>query len=170
MTRTTAVPSYHHIVRLPLERGPVVVPESFEDENGHMNVQHYFDLCGAGISVVFERIGINDDYRATRRQGFFIAEHHVRYYTETSVNDQVSVHSRILERSDKTVYGMTLMVNNTTERLACTLEMVAVNVDFTSRRATPFDADIAAAVDAELALAAAVHCLVPLCPGMGIRT
>ena len=146
-----------------------MVPASFEDENGHMNVTHYFTLCGDGVKEVFERIGIDDTYRATRRQGFFVAEHHLRYYAETSVDDRVSVHSWVIERSDKVVYSLILLVNNTTEQIACTLEVVAVNVDFDTRRATPFAAGIAAAIDAELAIAAAVDCPVPLCPGMGIR-
>ena len=170
MTRTTPLPEHHQLVRLPLEIGPLVVPASFEDENGHMNVQHYFSLCGDGNKAVFERIGIDNDYRANRRQGFFIAEHHLRYYTESAVGDQVSVHSRFIERSDKVVYSMALLVNNTTEQLACALETVAVNVDFNTRRATRFASDIAAAIDAELAISESVYCPVPLSPGMGVRS
>ncbi|RJO75122.1 thioesterase [Nocardia panacis] len=163
------IPSYHQVVALPREQGPLVVPESFEDENGHMNVRHYFDLCTAAIGVLFERIGVDDEYRTTRRQGFFIAEHHIRYFAETAVRDRVSVHSLVIERSTKVVHAMALLVNDTTEQLACTLEMVAINVDFGNRRSTGFDADIAAAIDAELDSAARVACPVPLCHGMGIR-
>lgn len=79
---TTTLPHYEQVVGLPRELGPIRVPESFRDENDHMNIRHYFDLCVEAAGQVFERIGFTDDYRSGRGHGVFTAEHHIRYYAE----------------------------------------------------------------------------------------
>ncbi|GAA5052792.1 thioesterase family protein [Nocardia callitridis] len=169
MTGTALIPDYHQVVLLPREHGPVVIPEEFRDENGHMNVRHYYDLCLIAMDTVFQRLGITDDYRATRGHGFFTAEHHIKFFAETHVGQRVSVHFRNLERSDKVVHGIALLVNDTTERLACTLEVVAVHVDLDTRRTTPFAVDVAEPIDREISITDAVDCAAPVCGAMGIR-
>lgn len=165
---TTTLPDYGQVVRLPRELGPVVVPESFRDENDHMNIRHYFDLCVEAAGQVFERIGITDEYRADRGTGFFTAEHHIRYYAETRIGEEVSLYVRGVDRTDKVVHMVALLVNDTTRRLSCTLEITAIHVDLRTRSAAPFAADIAAALDRELAYSAA-DWPVPVCGAMGIR-
>ncbi len=169
MTSPAEIPSYVQVIALPRECGPVPIPSAYEDENGHMNIRHYFDLEAQAITVIFDRMGITDDYRATRDQGFFTAEHHIRYYAEVHVGDQVSVHARIVERSDKIVHAMAFLVDDTTERLASTLEVTATHVDLTTRRVVPFADDVAAAVDRELSRTD-VGWPAPVCGAMGIRT
>src|SRR5574340_1289916 len=82
VTNTVTLPTYDQVIRLPREYGPLVVPPDFEDENGHMNIRHYLDLGARAIDTAFRRIGLTDEYRATRRQGFFTAEHHLKYFAE----------------------------------------------------------------------------------------
>ncbi|MFI1464400.1 thioesterase family protein [Nocardia carnea] len=165
---TTTLPDYEQVVRLPRELGPISVPESFRDENDHMNIRHYFDLCVEAGGQVFERIGITDEYRASRGTGFFTAEHHIRYYAETRIGEEVSVYVRGVDRSDKVVHVVAMLVNDTTRRLSCTLEITAIHVDLRTRAATAFAADIATAIDRELA-ADVAEWPVPVCGAMGIR-
>ncbi|WP_327148963.1 thioesterase family protein [Nocardia sp. NBC_01329] len=168
MTGTIAIPSYDEVVALSRELGPLTVPESYRDENDHMNIAHYFDLCVAATARVFDRVGITDEYRATRGAGFFTGEHHIRYHAETRIGEEISVYVRGVDRSDKVVHIMALLVNDTTRRLSCTLEVTAIHVDLRSRRAAAFAADTAAAIDRELA-PAAVSWPAPVCGAMGIR-
>ena len=161
--------TYADVLDLSREIEGVVIPASFEDENGHMNIRHYFDLGARAISVVFARLGVTDDYRSTRGQGFFTAEHHVRYLSEIHVGERVSVHVRTLERSDKVIHAMAFLVNDTTRQLANTLEVITTHVDLTTRRVAPFAPDLAAAWDAELARAADLTWPAPTCGALGIR-
>ncbi|MFI5714899.1 thioesterase family protein [Nocardia sp. NPDC051750] len=165
---TTILPDYQQVVRLPRELGPLTVPESFRDENDHMNIKHYFDLCVEAAGKVFERVGITDEYRASRGVGFFTAEHHIRYHAETRIGEQISVYVRGVDRSDKVVHVVAMLVNDTTQRLSCTLEVTAIHVDLRTRSVTPFAADTAAAIDHEFALSDA-DWPVPICGAMGIR-
>jgi acyl-CoA thioester hydrolase len=168
MTRAAVVPEYGQVVALPREHGPLTIPAAFEDGNGHMNVRYYFDLCLRAIDAVFNRFGLTPEYRTSRAQTFFTAEHHIRYYSETHVGDHVSVHVRILDRSDKVVHALALLVDDTTRELAGTLELIAVHVDMSTRRPVAFAADFAAAIDQELA-AGAADWPAPVCGSMGIR-
>ncbi|MET8796274.1 thioesterase family protein [Nocardia sp. NPDC004568] len=168
MTGTMSIPSYEQVVALPRELGPLTVPEAYRDENDHMNVTHYFSLCVSAATAVFERAGITDEYRATRGAGFFTGEHHIRYYSENRVGERISVHVRGVDRSDKAVHAMALLVNDTTRRLSATLELIAVHVDLGSRTAAAFASDTAAALDRELALAA-VAWPAPICGAMRVR-
>ena len=170
MTDTVTLPTYDQVVRLPREYGPLVVPPEFEDANGHMNIRHYLDLGAEAIDIAFRRIGLTDDYRATRKQGFFTAEHHLNYYAEVHVGHRVSAYFRIVERSDKIIHGMALLVDDTTEALANTLEVVAPHVDLTTRRVVPFAPDVAEAVDRELAITEQVDWPAPVCGVMGTRS
>ena len=163
------IPTYDDVVDLPREWGPITVPASFEDENGHMNVRHYFDLCLNGFQVVFDRLGIDDEYRSARGHGVFTAEHYTRYYAECRAGQAISVHVRYLDRSDKIIHTIAFLVNDSTRRLACTLEVVGTHVDMTTRRVTPFGADVAGIIDAERAVTDAVGWDAPVCGAMGVR-
>ncbi|MGW5386742.1 acyl-CoA thioesterase [Nocardia sp. NPDC003963] len=168
MTGAISIPGYDQVVALSRELGPITVPDSYRDENDHMNIAHYFDLCVRATTGVFDRVGITDEYRTERGTGFFTGEHHIRYYSETRIGEEVSVYVRGVDRSEKVVHAMALLVNDTTRRLSCTLELTAVHVDLRTRSAVPFAADTAAAFDRELA-SAAVGWPVPTCGAMGVR-
>lgn len=167
--RTGTLPTYHEVGELPREVTGFIVPASFEDENGHMNIRHYFDLAARAISSVFSRVGITDEYRATRGLGFFTAEHHLRYFSEIHVGERISAYFRVLERSDKVVHAMVFLVNDTTHRLAFTLELIAPHVDLGRRRTAPMPADIAQAWDDEIAKTEQLSWDAPVCGSMGIR-
>jgi acyl-CoA thioester hydrolase len=103
----------------------------------------------------------------TRGAGFFTGEHHIRYYSETgSARRFRSTYAESTTRTRS--YAMALLVNDTTRRLSCTLEIIAVHVDLRSRTAAAFASDTAAAIDRELATTA-VNRPAPICGAMRVR-
>lgn len=169
MSTGPPLPSYEEVLQLPREVEGFVVPASFEDENGHMNIRHYLDLGAGALAEVFSRVGITDDYRGSRGLGFFTAEHHLRYLSEMHAGDRVSGHVRILERSEKVVHAMAFLVNDSGRQLAYTLEVIAPHVDLAARRTAPMPDDIARAWDDEIKASAQVAWEAPVCGAMGIR-
>jgi acyl-CoA thioesterase FadM len=63
------------------------------------------------------------------------------------VGDQVSTYSRVLGRSEKRFHGMYFIVNESSGRLAATLEYVTASVDMTTRRTAPFRDELASGLD-----------------------
>lgn len=163
------LPTYEQVNELPREVEPIIVPESFIDENGHMNIRHYYDLGAQAISKVFEEMGITDDYRAQRHEGFFTAEHHVRYFSEIKQGESVACYFQALERSDKVLHGMAFIVNESQRQLAATLEFNAVHVNLDKRRAQAFAEDIAETIDSVLGRTAHVTWSAPVCGVMGVH-
>lgn len=169
MSDARVVPTVEQVRELPCQLSGFVVPSSFEDENGHMNIRHYLDIAARVIASVFAAVGVTDEYRGTLGMGFFTAEHHLSYVSEVVVGESVSGYFRTLARSDKVVHAMVFLVNDTRRRLAYTLELVAPHVDLTARRTAPMPADLAAAWDAQLSAVTHVAWAAPVCGAMGVR-
>lgn len=162
------VPTFDQVLEVAALLGGTVTPD-FIDANGHMNIRRYMEHCARSADVICRDVGIDDDYRARRRMGVFTVEHHLRYFSELREGEKFSVHSRVLERSDKGVHLMAFLLDRTHERLSNTLEIVLVHVDMDTRRATPMPADIAAGWDRHVALSDALDWPAPVCGAMGIR-
>jgi acyl-CoA thioester hydrolase len=162
-------PGPDEVRQLPALLTARVEPE-WIDVNGHMNVRHYLELCAAGTSILcYDQVGIDDAYRAERRMGVFTAEHHLRYFSELHLGEKLSVHVRVLERSDKVVHMVALLVDDTHDRLANTLEVTLVHVDMDTRKAVALPEEIAAAFDQEIAVSHALDWEAPVCGAMGVR-
>ncbi|MGZ5388887.1 MAG: thioesterase family protein, partial [Aeromicrobium sp.] len=99
------------------------VPQEYIDENNHMNIQHYLVLGATALGTRCDELGLGQDYIDSRRLTVFTAEHHIRYYSELLLGQELSVHVRILERSAKVIHAMSFLVNRSDNLLACTLEV-----------------------------------------------
>ena len=167
MTRP-ALPSYAEVLDLPTLLEGEVTPD-FIDANGHMNIRHYLDAGAMAADVLCRRIGVDDDYRADRRLGVFTAEHHIRYFSEMHLGGKFSTHTVVVDRSASTGHLLSFIVDRSTERLACTVEIILVSVDMDTRRPTAFPADVAAGLDLHIAERHRLGWALPLSGAMGIR-
>lgn len=166
MTDTT--PEFDQVASLPTVNEGTVTPE-FIDLNGHMNILHYLDHLAWGADTICSNAGIDVEYRQQRRMGVFAAEHHLNYYRELREGEKFSVHVRPVERTDKALHLVALLLDRTNDRLACTLETILVHVDLDTRRATPIPTDIATDLDREFAAYADVNWPAPVCGAMRLR-
>ena len=147
----------------------LTVPPEYEDINGHMSVAHHMGIHDQAGLPFFATLGIDERYFSERRLGIMDLEHHLVYLAEVHVGDEVAVHSRVLERSDKVVHGMWFLLNRTRDELANTLEWVSLHVDLEARRATPFSAEVASALDREIEQSRTLDWEPPVCGVMGLR-
>lgn len=163
----TPLPTFAQVRALPtmLER---TVPPEYEDFNGHMNVTHHLGLHDQAALPFLATLGLDATFFSRRRRGIMDVEHHLRYLDEVHVGDVVSVHSRLLERADRRFHGMWFLADVTRGTLANTLEFVSLHVDLDARRAVAFDADLAEALDREIAAQADLDWPAPGCGVMGL--
>jgi acyl-CoA thioester hydrolase len=139
-------PGLDQIRELPVQLEMAIPPE-WEDRNGHVNVQFYLALFELGGWDVLEDVGIDETWLEQRKFSQFDLEHHLHYRAEIWVGDQVSTYNRILGRSDKRFHGMYLIVNETRNRLAATVEYITAGVDMRTRRIAPFPEELASGLD-----------------------
>lgn len=129
----------------------ITVPPEFIDENGHMNIGRYLEVGGRGLwRRCQDELGMPESYITDRGLSSFTAEHHLTYLSEMLEGEQVSVHVRLIARSDKVFHAISLIVNQTRQRLACVMEAMIVHMDMGPRRPSPFPDDVASLLDAGL--------------------
>ncbi len=156
------MPSVAQVKALPLLLKKVI-PASYEDMNGHMNIQHYLGLYDEAGLPFFESFGITADYFAVERQGIFDLEHHLRYLAEVHVGDYVAIHSRLLARTPKRLHGMWFIVNETRQELSNTFEFISSHADLKARRTSPFSDDLAQKFDVQIANYTNLEWEAPIC-------
>ena len=123
------------------------VPADWEDRNGHVGVQYFQALFARGAWRVLEPIGVDDGWFGQHRRSQFDLEHHLFYRSELHAGDRVSTYNRVIARSDRRFHGLYLILNDSTGRLAATLEYITAGVDMRRRRMSPFPDDLARGLD-----------------------
>jgi len=144
--KKTARPGVSQLQDLPVQL-TMAIPREWEDRNGHVNVQFYVALYELGSWTVLENEGIDEAWFTQRDLSVFDLEHHLNYLAEVFVGDEVRTYNRLLGRSEKCFHGMYFIVNESSGRLAATLEYITACVDMKSRRIAPFHGDLAGKLD-----------------------
>ena len=123
------------------------VPPEWEDRNGHVGVQYFQTLFAMGAWRVLEEIGVDASWFERTARSQFDLEHHLFYRAEIHAGDVLSTYNRVLGRSDRRFHGLYVVVNDSTDRLAATLEYITAGIDMSCRRMSAFPDDLAAGLD-----------------------
>ena len=124
-----------------------VIPESYLDGFGHMNVMYYTHLFSNAMGEVFKLFGMDRDYFVANKAGAFALKKLETFLAEVRVGEAVTVRSRVLGRSAKRLHVMHFMVKEEAGVLAATAEILGSHVDMTTRRTSPWPAHLAAGLD-----------------------
>jgi acyl-CoA thioester hydrolase len=127
-----------------------VIPESFLDEMGHMNVMWYAHLFGQATVELFKLVGLTRRYFESNQAGTFALEQHTRYLAEVRAGQRVTIRSRLVGRSAKLFHFIHFMVNDTTGALASIGESLGAHVDMRIRRTSPMPTEITTLFDRPL--------------------
>ena len=119
------------------------ITEEYLDEMGHMNVQYYMRIYNRAAWGMFDHLGITLEYLESERGGMFALKHFIEYLAEVRAGETVTVWTRLLGVSAKRLHFMHFMVNNTTGRVASTMEVLASYADLHTRRTAPFPPEMA---------------------------
>lgn len=126
----------NHLIALPRTHR-ITIPPDYLDEMGHMNIMYYIHIFDRAAWTLFDGFGMSLELAQTQRIGMFALEQHIRYMAEVHAGQTVSVHSRVLGVSVKRVHFMHFMVNETTDQLAATLEVLGSCANLDTRRTAP---------------------------------
>ncbi|HWF11168.1 MAG TPA: thioesterase family protein [Bryobacteraceae bacterium] len=129
----------------------MVVPPSWADSNGHMNMRWYLALFDDAGDELHERVGLTPEFHARRNTGTVDLEHHTNFLNEVMPGDTVAVYSRLVARSAKRLHYLMFLVNESKGespgRLAAIFECMNAFADLTVRRTAPFPDEIAEKID-----------------------
>jgi acyl-CoA thioester hydrolase len=147
----------------------IVIPEKYIDIMGHMNVMYYIHIFDKATRSFFGSFGLSEDYVRATNMGSFALEQHIRYLNEVRLGQQITVYTRALGRSSKTIHFMHFMVRDEDGVLAATSELVGAHANLDERRAAAFPPAFAAGIDQHLAQHSQLNWEAPVCGVMGVR-
>lgn len=147
----------------------LVAPREWEDLNGHVTVTAYYDFHMQAVIRAIGGLGWSEDYIARTGNSVFTVEQHLAFYDEALAGHEISGHVRLIDRNERFLHAISILVNHTTGRVANTLEIVDAHVNLTTRRTVPFTDNLARMLDDMLARHRALPWSVPLNTGMGLR-
>ena len=124
------------------------VTDDLVDANGHMSLPHYVTAAVRAVWARKRTLGL--DEALEQGMTFFVAEQHARYLGELVRDDRFTARPQFLNRSSRAVHTMTYIVDETRQRLACTIESVSVFVSKETRRSVDMTRALADGLDAAL--------------------
>jgi acyl-CoA thioester hydrolase len=139
-----------------------VIPESYRDDMGHVNVTWYTYMFDQATVRLFELFGMDRRYYDANHAGSFALTQHTRYLAEVHIGESVEVRSRLLGRSAKRLHFLHFLTK-AGGVLASTTELLGTHIDLSTRRSSPFPPSIANALDRLLAEHAALDWEAPVC-------
>ena len=140
-----------------------IIPQAYLDEMGHMNIQFYVHIFNNAAWGLFSWFGVTLDMLKTTQSGMFALEQHIRYVAEVHQGETVVVHSRLLGLSQKRLHFMHFMINESTNKLAATFEVLASYANLEARRTAPFPGHFADDITARLRKHQALTWEAPVC-------
>jgi acyl-CoA thioester hydrolase len=140
-----------------------VIPETYLDVMGHMNVMWYTHLFGKATGELFKLFGLDRDYLRECQAGTFALQQLFCYLIEVRAGEEITIRSRVLGRSAKRLHVMHFMTKGKPEVLAARAEFLGTHVDMTTRRSSPFPPRIADPLDRLIANHALLGWDAPAC-------
>lgn len=148
-----------------------VVPQEYEDLNGHVNMGRHFQMMLEGAENLYQHTwGIDTERAKTLHEGSFTLSQQQNFYREIMIGEEVSVHVRLLDRSAKIIHGMLILFNRTTGEVATTNEFVDGYVDLKARKIIEMPESIAQMLDTILAEHRELDWELPLSKSLGVRS
>ena len=127
-----------------------LVPESWADSNGHMNMRWYVAIFDDAGDELHERVGLTPEFHRAHQTGTVDLEHHTHFLNEVMPGDTVAVYSRLVARSSKRLHYLMFLVNESNGKLAAIFECMNAFLDLSVRKTAPFPPAILERIDAWL--------------------
>jgi acyl-CoA thioester hydrolase len=129
----------------------MIVPDSYKDQNGHMNIRWYLAIFDDAGETLHERLGLTPEFHRRNSTGTFDLEHHIHFVSEVMPGETVAVHLRMVAFSPKRLHYLMFMVNETRGKLASIFECMNAFADLRTRKTAAFPAEIASRIEAAVA-------------------
>ncbi|MFM7337702.1 MAG: thioesterase family protein [Actinomycetota bacterium] len=132
------------------------------DYNNHMTEAAYLTAFGWASDVLFQYIGINDDYRAAGNS-YYTVETHIVYEREADFGDELRITTQVLDFDAKRLHFNHEMFNGRDNQRLSTCEQMLLHVDSAAAKSAPIPDKVAAA----LAAIMHSHARLPVPPEVG---
>lgn len=106
------------------------------DYNGHLSEAYYVLVFGHATDAMMARLGMTPQYLVDTRTSLYTLEAHVRYLAEVPAGSRLEVRSSVIGVTGKLLWVWHEMWCDA--KLRASEEVLAVHVDSTAGRSSPF--------------------------------
>lgn len=107
------------------------------DHMGHMNVMWYAGKFDEATWQLAGAFGLTNQAMAAAERGMVAAEQSTQYRAELLPGDLISIHSRVVEVSERTIRFVHEMRKEPGGEIAAITTLVGVHIDKATRKASP---------------------------------
>ncbi|MCS5604150.1 MAG: thioesterase family protein [Alphaproteobacteria bacterium] len=122
----------------PLDIYQATVKPEWIDYNGHLNMAYYVLMFDNATDGFFDLIDLGVDYVNRSQHSAFVLETHVTYQQEVGLDDTLRFTLQLIDADAKCLHYYLEMFHTEQSFLAATSEQVAMHVDLSARKSTPF--------------------------------
>ncbi len=126
----------------PIKSAPYSIEIQWIDYNGHFNMAYYNVLFDKDSDVALALVGLGPAYVERTGNSYFTLEAHISYLRELTVTDQIRIATQILDFDSKRLHYVQMMHHASEDWTACVSENIVMHVDLTSKKSSPFPADV----------------------------
>jgi len=123
------------------------VTEEHIDIMSHMNTMHYWELFSVASRKMTSLLGVTAAYVAEHQRGAFMLRNFTQFIAEAHHGDELAVYTRVVARGSKRYQAMHFLLNESTDTLAATMEVLSTHANLNERRSAPFPPHIARKID-----------------------
>ncbi|AXS41312.1 thioesterase family protein [Breoghania sp. L-A4] len=116
------------------------------DYNGHLNMAYYNVLFDQGVDEAAIPLGLGPEYLDACQGSFFTAEVHVCYLRELASGDPVYSTFQLIDFDDKRMHFYQELFHAEEGWISATSEQLALHIDMTAKKVTPWPEAIRAAL------------------------
>ena len=114
------------------------------DHMDHMNVMHYVGKFDEATWHFFSSVGLQGRQMRDSKKGLVAVEQNIQYKGELMAGDLITVHSEIIEFTDKSIKFRHEMRNSETGNVAAITTLTGLYFDKVKRKAISLPADVKA--------------------------
>ena len=117
------------------------------DFNGHLNMAYYVVFFDQAVDELYQTLGLGPAYLKERAHSTMVAEMHVRYLREVHETAPLRVRCQLLAYDAKRIHLFEELVHATEGWVSATCETMTLHVDMTTKKVTPWPADVLKALE-----------------------
>ncbi len=126
----------------PLELYTDIVRPEWVDYNGHLNVGYYIVAFDLATDAFLDHLGYVESFRTENSVSTFTLESHATYERELTAGAPIRFTTQLLAFDTKRIHYVHCMYHGEDGYLASANELISVNVDMVTRRASEMRPEI----------------------------
>ena len=116
-----------------------IIKKEWTDYNNHMNMAYYVLVFDQVWENMLEKFKMGENSAKTKNMSTMVVETYTTYNNEVKEGDEVEINLTFFDHDKKRLHYKMEMIENSTQKLSATLEMLSLYIDLNKRKVSEFE-------------------------------